>query len=126
MSFDRVIKRRTIAIRIWRKRALSQDEDTSEVVADGGDDGVGSVPGTTFEIAASEVTFSLHMADHGLDRGSASQLTLDDAEHAALLAGDEDAARILRVVAALALVDIAALDLAADEFWVFSMMSRRV
>src|SRR4030081_327511 len=56
------------------------------------------------------------MADHGLDRGASSQLALDDAEHAALLARDEYAARVLGVMAAVPLVDIAALDLAAGEF----------
>ena len=35
---------------------------------------------------------SLHVADHGLDGGTPSQFAFDDAEHAALLAGDEDAA----------------------------------
>jgi hypothetical protein len=36
----------------------------------------------------------------------AEQLALDGAEHAALLAGDEDAVRIWRIVAAIALIDI--------------------
>jgi len=31
------------------------------------------------------------MSDDGLDAGAAAQLALDDAEDAALLAGDEDA-----------------------------------
>src|SRR5262249_51518744 len=38
-----------------------------------------------------------------------------DAEDAALLAGDEDAARIGRIVPAVSLVDIGALDLASGE-----------
>jgi hypothetical protein len=37
----------------------------------------------------------------GLDGGPASQLAFDDTEDAALLAGDEDATRILRVMAAV-------------------------
>ena len=69
-----------------------------------------------FEIAAAEMAFGFQVADHGLDGGSASQFALDGAEHAALLARDEDAARILRIVAAVSLVDIAPLDLAAGEF----------
>ena len=61
------------------------------------------------------MAFGLHVADHGLDGGAASQFAFDGAEDAALLAGDEDAARIWRVVAAVSLVDIGALDLAAGE-----------
>src|SRR6266481_6024928 len=73
-------------------------------------------PGTTFEIAAAEVTFGLEVADYGLDGRASSQFALDDAEHAALLARDEDAAWILRIVSAVSLVDIAPFDLAAGEF----------
>ena len=40
---------------------------------------------------------------------------LDGAEHAALLAGDEDTVWVRGVVAAVSLVDISALDLAAGE-----------
>ena len=64
--------------------------------------------------------------DHGLDRGSSSQLAFDDAEHAALLSRDEDSACILRIVSAVPLVDIGALDLAPGEFLGLSMTSRRV
>jgi hypothetical protein len=39
------------------------------------------------------------VADHGLDGGAAPQFTFDDAEDAALLTRDEDAARVLRAVA---------------------------
>ncbi len=53
------------------------------------------------------------MTDHGLDGGTALELAFDDAEHPALLAGDEDAARVCGVVAAIAPVDIAALNGAA-------------
>lgn len=45
---------------------------------------------------------------------AASQFALDGAEDAALLAGDEDAVRILRIVTAVSLVDIATFDLAAS------------
>ena len=57
----------------------------------------------------------LHVSDHGLDSGAATQLAFDDAEDAALLARDEDAVRIGGVVAAIALVDIGALDCATGE-----------
>jgi len=61
------------------------------------------------------VAVSLHVADDRFDGGAAAQLALDDAEDAALLAGDEDAARIDGVVAAIALVDVGPLDGAAGE-----------
>ena len=61
------------------------------------------------------MSFSLQMADHRLDGGAAPQLALDDAEDAAPLARDEDAARVWGIVAAVSLVDIGALDLAAGE-----------
>ena len=48
-------------------------EDSPEVISDGGEC-IGGVAGTTFEIAAAEVTFGLEVADHGLDGGSAPQL----------------------------------------------------
>ena len=84
-------------------------------MADGGEDGVDGIAGGSLEIAAVEMAFGFHMADHRLDGGAASQLALDDAEHAALLAGDEDAMRVGRVVAAVSFVDIGALDGAAGE-----------
>ncbi len=61
------------------------------------------VSGTTFEIAAAEVTFSFEVADHGLDGRTSSQLAFDDAEDAALLSRDEDAAWIWRIVPAIPL-----------------------
>src|SRR5437763_1577373 len=72
-------------------------------------------PARPFEIAATEVTFGLHLADDGLDGGAAAQLALDDAEDAALLAGDEDATWILSIVAAVSLVDIGPLDRTSGE-----------
>jgi hypothetical protein len=86
-------------------------EDEAQVVADCGEDGVRGVAGTALEVAAAEVAVGFHVSDHSLDGGSAPQFALDDAEDAALLAGDEDAARIGRIVAAISLVDIGALDL---------------
>jgi len=53
-------------------------------VADGGEDGIGGVSGTTFEIAAAEVTLGLHVTDHRLDGGASSQFAFDDAEDARL------------------------------------------
>jgi hypothetical protein len=58
---------------------------------------------------------SAFMWPHRLDGGAASQLALDDTKDAALLSRDEDATRMWRVMAAISLVDIGALDLAAGE-----------
>ena len=72
-------------------------------------------PLAAFEVAAAEVAVGLHVSDHGFDCGATLQFALDDAEDAALLTRDEDATRIGCVVAAIALVDIGALDRAAGE-----------
>ncbi|MFK4495890.1 hypothetical protein ABIF86_000181 [Bradyrhizobium japonicum] len=61
------------------------------------------------------MSLGFEVSDDGLNGGAAAQLALDGAEDAALLAGDEDAAGILRVVAAVALVDIGPLDRTAGE-----------
>src|SRR5882757_5718700 len=55
------------------------------------------------------------MSNDGLDGGTSAQFALDDTEDAALLAGDEDAAGVLCVVAAVPLVDIGPLDRTAGE-----------
>jgi hypothetical protein len=73
-------------------------EDEAEVVSDGGEDGVCGIAIAALEVAAAEMPVGLHVADHGFDGGAPSQLALDGAEHAALLTGDEDAARICRIV----------------------------
>jgi hypothetical protein len=101
-------------------------EDAAEVVADGGEDDVGGIAGAALEIAATEVAFGLQVADHGLDGGSASQLALDHSEDAALLAGDEDAAWILCVVAAVSLVDIGPLDRTSGQCLGIKMTWRSV
>jgi hypothetical protein len=62
------------------------------------------------------VAFGLEVSDDGLDGGAAAQFALDDTEDAALLAGDEDTTGILRVVAAVSLVDIGSLDRTAGEY----------
>ena len=60
-------------------------EDATEIVSDGGEDGVGGVAGATFEITAADVTFGLEVADHGLDGGASSQLAFYGTEDTALL-----------------------------------------
>ena len=42
-------------------------------MADGGEDGVGGVASGSLELAAAEMAFGFHMADHRLDGRSASQ-----------------------------------------------------
>ena len=61
------------------------------------------------------MAFGLQVSDDGLDGGAAAQLALDDTEDAALLAGDEDPARMRGIVAAISFVDIGALDLPPRE-----------
>src|SRR4029079_337803 len=90
-------------------------EEQAEVVADCGKDSVGGITVSALEIAAAEMAVVLHVTDDGFDGRSTSQLALDGAEHAALLSGDEDAAWVCGVVAAVALVDIGALDLTAGK-----------
>ncbi|OPY95998.1 hypothetical protein A5906_05285 [Bradyrhizobium sacchari] len=59
------------------------------------------IVGVAFEVAAAEVTVGPHVSDNGFDGGAAAQLALDDAEDPALLAKDEDAMRVLRLMAAV-------------------------
>jgi hypothetical protein len=84
-------------------------------MADGAEDDVGGVAGAALQIAAAELAIGLHVPDDGFYGRAAAQLALDDAEHAALLARDEDPAWISGIVATIALVDIGALDSAAGE-----------
>ena len=66
------------------------------------------------------MAFGLHVADHCFDGGAPSEFAFDEAEDAALLTRDEDAVRVLRVMPAISLVDIGALNCAAGEpFGVF-------
>ena len=61
-------------------------EDEPKIVADGTQDDVGGIAGATSEIAAAEMTLCLHMSNHRLDRGAASELAFNAAEDPALLA----------------------------------------
>ena len=74
-------------------------EDETEIVSDGSNDDVSGVACATFEIAAAEMAVALQVPDNGLDGRAASELALDDAERAALLAGEEEAALLCGVVA---------------------------
>jgi len=66
------------------------------------------------------------VSDDGLDDGAEPQLALDGTEHAALLARNEDATGILRVMAAISLVDIGPLDGQPASVSVQSMTSRGI
>ncbi len=92
-------------------------EDETEVVTRGGENDVGGVAFATLEPAAAEITFVLHVSDHRLDGGAPPELALNNAEHPALLAGDEEATRACGVVAAIVRVEIAALNGAAGELF---------
>ncbi len=72
-------------------------------MADGGEDDVGSISVAAFEVTAAEMAVGFHVADHGLDGGSAAELAFDQTEDPALLAGDEDASGVGGCVAAIAL-----------------------
>ena len=85
-------------------------EDEARVVADGVDDGVDVVAEAAFEEVSAQATVGFAMADDGFDGRSSPEFLLDLAVDAALLAGFEDPARLRRVVAAIAFVDIGALD----------------
>jgi hypothetical protein len=65
-------------------------DQATEVVADGGEDSVGSVAPTEPEIVSVHAMLGLEMADHRLDGGAAAQLAFDAGRHAAFLAGYED------------------------------------
>lgn len=101
-------------MRIRRKKPQAA-EDQAEVVAGGGEDGIGLVAGAALQVISPEVTIALRVADHRLHGGAASELLLDDAEDAALLARAENAQGVRRAVSAIALIDVDALDRAAGQ-----------
>lgn len=68
-------------------------EEEAQVITDGTEDRVGGIAVTSFEIVAVEVAGGLDVANHRLDGGAAPELTLNRADHASLLSGDEDASR---------------------------------
>ena len=92
-------------------------DEAAEVVAGGGEDGVGGVAAGEPEIVAAHAVLGLEMADDGLDGGPAAQFALDLRRHPSLLAGDEDPELVIgrRIVAAISLVGEDARDGVADE-----------
>lgn len=97
------------------QQSAQPGEHAAEIVADGGEDDVGSIAITAFEIAAAEVALGFHVTNDGFDCRATLQFTLDDAEDAALLTGDEDPPWIGGVVTAISFVDKGAFDGAAGE-----------
>jgi hypothetical protein len=85
-------------------------EDETEVVANGREDEVGSI--TVAALGRGGRHFS---CGRSRARWRAAELAFDHPEHAALLAGDEEAVRIV-VLWPIALVDVSALDSATGEF----------
>src|ERR1700682_6742014 len=78
-------------------------DQAAEVVADSGEDGVGSLPPPVPEIVAVHSVLGLEVADDGLDGGPAAQFALDPGRHPSLLAGHEDPELVIgrRVMAAV-------------------------
>ncbi|MGY2932970.1 hypothetical protein ACVWZ6_002572 [Bradyrhizobium sp. GM6.1] len=81
-------------------------DEAAEVVAGGGEDGVGGVSLPEPEIVAAHAVLGLEMADDGFDGSPAAQFALDLGRHPSLLAGDEDPELVIgrRVVVAVSLV----------------------
>ena len=92
-------------------------DETAEVVAGGGKDGVIGVAAPEPEIVAAHAVLGLEMTDDGLNGGPAAQFALDLRRHPSLLAGEEDPELVIgrRIVAAIALVGEDARDGAADQ-----------
>jgi hypothetical protein len=84
-------------------------EQSPEVVAGGGEDGVGGVAGPVSEVVAAHPVLGFEMADAGLDRRAAAQVPFDRFGDAPFLAGDKDPEPVLgrSIVAAATMLRIA-------------------
>ncbi len=91
-------------------------QEGAEVVAGGGEDGVGGVAVRAFEEVASQPVLVLGVADDGFDRRAAAQVAFDGVGNAVSLAGDVDLEPLIggRVVAAIAAVGDDAREARAD------------
>jgi hypothetical protein len=56
-------------------------DQAAEVVADSGEDGIGSVASTVPQIVSAHAMLGCEMADHGFDGGPAAQLAFDAGCH---------------------------------------------
>lgn len=86
-----------------------------EVPTGGCEDGVDSVAVAALEVVAVHAVLGLEVVDDRLDGGAALHLAFDRGGGSADLAGDPDAKAVGMVVAAIALVNVDALGLDADE-----------
>ena len=99
------------------KQQADPPDEAAEVIAGGGEDGVGSVALSEPEIIAAHAVLGLEMADDRLNGGPAAQFALDLGRHTSLLAGDEDPELVIggRIVAAVSFVGEDARDGVANE-----------
>jgi hypothetical protein len=84
-------------------------------VADGGEDDVGGIAGAAFEVAAPEVAFGPQVSDDGLDSGAARSSRLLTPKTPRFWPEMKTRRELLRVVAAVSLVEIGPLDRTAGE-----------
>lgn len=89
-------------------------EEQSDVVSGSDQDGVGGVAASALQPVALEFSIGLHVADDRFDGASAAQFPLEGGRGQAAGPGDIDA-RLCEAVAAVALIDIGALDRDAGE-----------
>ena len=91
-------------------------EQASEVVAGGGEDGVGGVAVGSGEVVSAHAVLRFRVADDRFDGGTAAQLAFDGLGDAASLAGDIDPELVAGrgVVAAIAAVGDDASKVRAD------------
>src|SRR5688572_10928609 len=92
-------------------------DEAAEVVAGGGEDGVGGVALAEPEIVAAHAVLGLEMADDRLYGRPAAQFALDPGRYPSLLAGEEDPELVIGrgIVAAVSLVGEEARNDVADQ-----------
>jgi hypothetical protein len=87
--------KRSIESREDLAQQKAEPTDEAEVVAGGGEDGVGGVPLAEPEIVAAHAVLGLEITDDGFDCGPAAQFALDPGRYPTLLAGDEDSEAVV-------------------------------
>ena len=90
-------------------------QEEAEVVAGGGEDGVGAIALGSLEIITPQAVLGLEMADDGLDGGAALHLAANGGGDPADLARDPDPELVRVIVAPVSLVDMNAPGLDAGE-----------
>ncbi len=99
----------------FAQKAPQPLEDESEVIADGGHDGIDLVALASLEEVPAQMAVGFAVTDDGLDGGPPPEFLFDLSMNAAPLAGFEDPDRIWHIVAPVSLVHIDPLDLAAGQ-----------